>query len=106
MQIFFNKYFTISFPHGSVVKNPPAIQDTQVPSLGWEDLLAKEMTTHSGILAWESHGQRSLTGYSPGGCKELDTTKQAAQYYKSADWLNLRLESCRHRESTVGLEHP
>ena len=36
-----------------MVKNPPAMQDTQVPSLGWEDLLVKEITTHSGILAWE-----------------------------------------------------
>ena len=36
-----------------MVKNPPAMQDMQVPSLGWEDLLVKEITTHSGILAWE-----------------------------------------------------
>ena len=28
------------------------MQETQVPSLGWEDLLEKEMTTHSNILAW------------------------------------------------------
>ena len=36
-----------------VVKNPPAIQETQVRSLGGEDPLEKEMATHSGILAWE-----------------------------------------------------
>ena len=36
--------------------------------------LKKGMTTHSSILAWESHGQRSLAGYSPLGCKELDLT--------------------------------
>ena len=35
----------------------------QVQSLGWEDLLEKEMATHSSILAGESHGQRSLAGY-------------------------------------------
>ena len=35
-----------------VVKNPPAIQETWVQSLGWEDPLEKEMTTHSSILAW------------------------------------------------------
>ena len=29
------------------------MQETQVHSLGWEDLLAKEMATHSGILAWK-----------------------------------------------------
>ena len=35
-----------------MVKNVPAIQKTQVPSLGWEDLLKKGMATHSSILAW------------------------------------------------------
>ena len=36
-----------------MVKNLPAMQEAQVRSLGWEDLLEKEMTTHSSILAWE-----------------------------------------------------
>ena len=35
-----------------LVKNPPAMQETQVRSLGWEDPLEKEMATHSSILAW------------------------------------------------------
>ena len=35
------------------VKNPPAMQETGVRSLGWEDPLEKEMATHSSILAWE-----------------------------------------------------
>ena len=35
-----------------VVKNPPAMQETQVWSLGWEDPLEKGMATHSSILAW------------------------------------------------------
>ena len=34
------------------VKNLPAVQETQVQSLGWEDPLEKEMATHSSILAW------------------------------------------------------
>ena len=34
------------------VKNPPAMQETWVPSLGWEDPLEKEMATHFTILAW------------------------------------------------------
>ena len=41
------------FPSGSTVKNLPAMQEIQVPSLGWEDTLEKEMATHSSILAWE-----------------------------------------------------
>ena len=36
-----------------VVKNPPAMQETQVRSLGREDALEKGMTTHSSILAWK-----------------------------------------------------
>ena len=35
------------------VKNLPAMQETQVRSLHWEDPLEKEMATHSSILAWE-----------------------------------------------------
>ena len=36
-----------------MVKNLPALQETQVQSLGWEDSLEKEMATHSSILAWK-----------------------------------------------------
>ena len=35
------------------VKNPPAMQETQVQSMGWEDPLEKRMATHSSIDAWE-----------------------------------------------------
>ena len=42
----------LSFPGGSVVKNLSAAQETQGQSLSQEDLLEKEMTTHSNILAW------------------------------------------------------
>ena len=57
------------FPGGSVVKNQPASAGTWVRSLRQEDPLEKGMATHSSILAWESHGQRSLVGYSPWGHK-------------------------------------
>ena len=36
-----------------MVKNLPAMQETQVRSLGWEDALEKGMATHSSILAWK-----------------------------------------------------
>ena len=55
------------FLGGSVVKNLPAVQETWVQSLGQEDPLEKEVTTHSNILAWRIHGQRSLVGYHPWG---------------------------------------
>ena len=41
------------FPGNAVIKNLPAIQETQVRSLGREDPLEKEMATHSSTLAWE-----------------------------------------------------
>ena len=45
-------YF-FGFPHFSVVKNPPAMQETWVQFLGWKDPWGKEMKTLSCILAWE-----------------------------------------------------
>ena len=44
------------------VKNPPAMQETQVQFLGWENPLEKEMATHCSFLAGRIHGQRSLVG--------------------------------------------
>ena len=44
----------MSFPDDSVVKNGPAMQETQVRSLGREDLLGKEMATHASILVWKN----------------------------------------------------
>ena len=40
------------------VKNLPAMQETQVQSLGRGDTLEKEMTTHSGIIVWKNHMDR------------------------------------------------
>ena len=52
-------------------------QETQVRPLGQEDPLEEGMETHSSILAWRIHRQRSLVGYSPQGHKESDTTEHA-----------------------------
>ena len=41
-----------AFLVAQTIKNPPAMQETWVPSLGWEDTLEKGMATHSSILAW------------------------------------------------------
>ena len=48
------------------------MQETQVQSLGWEDLLQKEIV----FLPGKSHGWRSLVSYSSWGCKELDMTER------------------------------
>ena len=47
----------------------------QVQSLGWEHPLEEGIATDSVFLPRESHGERSLAGYSPWGYKELDTTE-------------------------------
>ena len=43
----------LGFAGGSVVKNPPAIQEMRVQSPGWEDALEKEIVTRSSVLVWE-----------------------------------------------------
>ena len=43
-----------------LVMNLPTMQETSVRSLGQEDPLEKGMATHSSLLAWRIHGQRSL----------------------------------------------
>ena len=55
------------------------MQETWVPSLGWEDPLGKEMATYSSILAWRIP-QSSLEGYSSWSLKELDTTEHTCVY--------------------------
>ena len=52
-----------------MIKNLPAMWETRVRSLGWENPLEEGMATHSSILGWRILGQRSLAGYSPWGCK-------------------------------------
>ena len=49
-------------PGGSVVKNPPAMQEMQVRSLGRKDPLEEGMATHSSILAWRIPWTEELGG--------------------------------------------
>ena len=70
-----------------MVMDLPAAQETQVPSVGWEDPLEDGMATHSSILPGKSSGQRSLVGYI-NGVTESDTaeatelTSMAGPYYR------------------------
>ena len=60
-----------------MVKNSPAMQQTLVQSLGWEDPLEKERTTHSNILAWETPWTEEPGGPQPMQSQELDMAKHA-----------------------------
>ena len=57
-----------------LVKNSPAMQETWVRSLGWEDPLEKGMATHSSILAWRIPWTEEPGRLQSMGCKESDTT--------------------------------
>ena len=60
-----------------MVKHLPAMQETQVRSLGREDPLEKGMAVHSSVLVWRiPWTEGSLAEYSLWGHKESDTTKQ------------------------------
>ena len=58
------------------VKRLPTMREIWVQSLGWKDLLEKEMTTHSSILAWKIPWIEEPVSYSPWGRKELDTIER------------------------------
>ena len=75
----------VGFPTGSVVKNPPAMQELQetwVQSLGWKDPLEEGMATHSSLLAW-----RIPWTEEPGRLQSMGS--QRVRY----DWSNL---ACTH----------
>ena len=67
------------FPSGSAVKNIPAIQETWVWSLDWENPPEKEMATHSSILAWKIPWTEEPGGLQPTGSKSCLATKQQQQ---------------------------
>ena len=58
-----------------MVKNLPALWETWVRSLGWEDPLERGMATHSSILAWRLPWTEEPGGLQYMGHKESDTTK-------------------------------
>ena len=57
------------------VKKLPAMWETWVQSLGWEEPLEKGKATLSSTLAWRIPIDRNLAGYSPCGCRESDMTE-------------------------------
>ena len=71
-----------TIPGGSMVKNPPAKQETWARSLDQEDPLEKEITTHSSILAREILWTEELGGLQSMGWQESDTTEQQNNNYQ------------------------
>ena len=80
LQLIFNALYTfyLGFPNGVSRKEPPPMQETQrcefdlwVGAIPWRRAWQPILVFFLG----ESHGQRSLVGYSPWGCKETDMTE-------------------------------
>ena len=74
-----------AFLVAQLVKNPPAVQETSVRSLGWEDPLEMGKVTHSSILSWRI----PWTVYNPWGCKESDTTEWLSLHFLKICLSNL-----------------
>ena len=97
-----------------MVKNLPAMQETQVQSLGWEDPLEKELEIHSSMLACrEFHGQRKLVVYSSWARKELDTTELLSfslfipgSFVNPYTYVHLFQHSCMHCSQDNWFTHP
>ena len=68
-----------------MIKNLPAVQETRVQPLGWEDHLEKETATHSNILAWEIPSIEESGGLQSMGLQrvrhDLSTTRCSALQY-------------------------
>ena len=69
------QHLCYGFPAGSVIKNPPAVQETWVQSLGQKAPPRRTWQPNAVFLPGKPHGQRSLLGYSPRGHTESDMTE-------------------------------
>ena len=72
-----------------MAKSPPAVQETQVQSLGWKRPLEKGMEATPGFLPGEFQGQRSLAGYSP-WVTESDMAEPLTLSYLSFTFMGLK----------------
>ena len=73
-----------------MVKNPPAVQESWVQSLGWEDPLEESMATHASVLAWRipmNRGNWRATAHGWATAHaESDTTERRTTYYNMYLW--------------------
>ena len=81
-----------------------AMWKTRILSLGWEDPRRRKWQPTLVLLHGKSHGSRSLVGYSPWGCKELDTTEQLQVFRSRLDrnrngQTGKGQKSCSHPDS-------
>ena len=76
----------MGFPDAAVIQRIHLpVQEMWIRSLGQEDLLGKEMATHSSIFAWKPHGLRDPVGYSPRDSKWVRQDLATKQQQSSDD---------------------
>ena len=78
-----------------MVKNLPAVQETWVQALGWEDSLEKGMATHSSICLENSMDRGAWQGMVHRVTKELDTTERLTQWHQS---VKDKSQTCKETE--------
>ena len=92
---------------GSVVKNPPADAGDPSSIPGPERSPGDPLATHSSILAWEPHRQRSLAGYSPWGHKrvrrDLATEQQHTFHQSCLVFADCCWTDCGHTLGSAGM---
>ena len=83
-----------------MVKNLPAMQETCVRSLSWEDPLEKGMVTHSSVLAWKILMDRGAWQATVHGIAQSDMTEQLRtaqhKWQKVGQWCRSRWATLRH----------
>ena len=80
-----------------LVKNMPAMQETQVGSLGWEDPLEKGMATHSNILAWDIPGTEEPGGLQSMGSQKVGHNWGTKQHRDETDSLYVTAATVPHQ---------
>ena len=76
-----------------MVRHLPTVQETQVQPLGWEDLLEKEMATHSSILAWEIPWMEEPGRLQSMGSQREDTTERLHFHFLLTSPCSIKLNS-------------
>ena len=77
-------YYNMGFSGGQMIKNLPALWETQVQFQGWEDPLEKEMKTHSSILDWETPRTEE-----PGSLQSLESQIVGHNWATNTFWFSL-----------------
>ena len=82
-----------------MVKHLPTMRETQAQSLGWKDLLEKEMTTHSSILAWKIPWMGE-----PGGLQSMGSQRVGQDLVTEQQNTSLCHQARPRREKSVSLK--